>query len=103
MNNSDYLKRQDAVGHLKVMELLRKWDPIGVISEANQDEYDMYSYNIVRMLDSGITAIELAEHLSKIQLERMGLKPKGARDLSIAEELVDFWKNGNPLNSTFSS
>lgn len=92
MNHSDYLKRRDAVGHLKVMELLRKWDPIGVISETNQDEYDMYSYSIVRMLDSGITAIELAEHLNKIQLERMGLEPKGARDLSIAEELVAFWK-----------
>ena len=51
MSKSEYLKRPDAQGHLKVMELLRKWDPIGVITKENQDEYDMYSADIVRLLD----------------------------------------------------
>jgi hypothetical protein len=26
---SEYLKRPDAMGHLKVLEVLRRWDPLG--------------------------------------------------------------------------
>lgn len=92
MSKSEYLKRPDAQGHLKVMELLRKWDPIGVITKENQDEYDMYSADIVRLLDRGCSADDLAAVLAKVQKEHMGLTPNAAHDASIASELVGWWR-----------
>jgi hypothetical protein len=95
VSESEYLKRRYAGGHLKVMEMLRKWDPIGVIFEKNQDEYDSYSPVIVRMLDGGCTAQELAEHLAWLQIDRMGITPNKKHDHDIASELVEFWKHWN--------
>ena len=49
--DSDYLKRLDVQGHLKVKEALRKWDPIGVYGPGSRwpdDEYDAYSGPVVK-------------------------------------------------------
>ena len=70
--DSEYLHRPDVQGHLKIMELLRKWDPIGVYypgSDCPLDEYDGYSATIVRMLDAGVSEKELFKHLYQIKLE----------------------------------
>jgi hypothetical protein len=95
MSESEYLKRPDAQGHLRVMEVLRRWDPIGVFTidpNWSSDEYDSYSPQIVRMLDGGCTAGELAQHLAWIQTDRMAITPDKKRDLEIASELVEWWK-----------
>jgi hypothetical protein len=57
--------------------LLRDWDPIGVrdVSEA-QDEYDGYVGGVYRLLVSGATLSELAEHLLQIERESMRLSPR---------------------------
>ena len=38
MEPSEYLSMPQNQPHLKVMAVLRRWDPIGVISEWNQDD-----------------------------------------------------------------
>jgi hypothetical protein len=93
MDDSEYLRRPDAKGHLKVMEILRQWDPIGAIDESNQDEYDSYSDDIVRMLDAGVSVDVLVEHLRQL-VDYMGLSGFD-EDYSrhCAEQLVDFWKS----------
>jgi hypothetical protein len=95
MPESEYLKRPDAQPHLKVMECLRKWDPIGVFSidsDWPKDEYDGYSGPIVRMLDAGISAKDLAKHLRGLAEKNMGCQCDRAKTMEIAEELVAYWK-----------
>jgi hypothetical protein len=57
--------------------LLCDWDPIGVrdVPEA-QDEYDGYVGGVYRLLVSGATQSELAEHLLQIERESMRLSPR---------------------------
>ncbi|MBI1337583.1 MAG: hypothetical protein GC164_11540 [Phycisphaera sp.] len=93
MIDSDYFRRPDAKGHLKVLEVLRRWDPIGVISEHNQDEYDMYSTHIVQMLDAGASVEDLLKHMRWIVTERMEIGFDAMHSRSCAEELVEFWRS----------
>ena len=93
---SDYLCRADAKGYLKVLEVLRAWDPIGVISESNQDEYDSYAAGIVRMLDGGVTTGDLAKHMTGIVVEGMGIAVDRKKTRECAQQLVDFWKVWKP-------
>ena len=96
MEESEYLKRAYATGHLKVLEMLRQCDPIDVICEDNQDEYDSYAPKIVGMLDAGCDASTLASQLRQIRIEWMGLPDSESSihvDAQIAERLVDWWKD----------
>lgn len=96
MAESEYLRRPDARPHLKVMECLRKWDPIGVFAVGSnwpQDEYDGYSGHIVTMLDAGVDAKSLAKHLRHLAEDNMGCRCDMAKTKAIAEELVDYWRN----------
>ncbi len=90
---SEYLRRPDAEGHLKVLEVLRQWDPIGVISEQHQDEYDSYAPRLIRLLDAGCTVGQLARELYKIKTQEMGLGGSwlGIRERQIAKNLVVWW------------
>ena len=91
MDNSEYLRMPQNQPHLKVMEVLRRWDPIGVITDQNQDEYDSYSVPIVRMLDAGATAAEIAEYMRWVVTERMGIGFDERYSRDCAEELVRYW------------
>jgi hypothetical protein len=72
---------------------LRRWDPIGVISADNEDEYDGYSEHIVRMLDAGATVEDLLEHMRWIVTERMGMGFDHAHSRDCAQELVNSWRS----------
>jgi hypothetical protein len=90
---SEYLTRPDARGHLKVLEVLRQWDPIGVVSEKNQDEYDALAPRLVRLLDARCTPKELARELYRIKTKEMGLCGFWlmSHEKKIARELVEWW------------
>lgn len=90
---SEYLRRPDAREHLKVLEVLRQWDPIGVISESNQDEYDSYAPRLIRLLDARCTPRILAKELYRIKTKEMGLCGFWimSHEKKIAEELVKWW------------
>ena len=99
MTDSEYLSREDARGHLKVLEVLRKWDPIGVYKmESNWplDEYDSYAPQIIRLLDAGGNERQVAAELQQIASLRIGMNSPWAHHLDIAKELVDFWRTWKP-------
>ncbi len=55
--------------------LLRHWDPIGVRNEAEaSSEYDAYVGSVHTLLARGATAREIAEHLTRVETERMGFE-----------------------------
>ena len=60
---------QRAIGEV----LLRNWDPLGVkdVPQA-QDEYEGYVGGVYRLIASGATAKQIAEHLVRIETERLG-------------------------------
>jgi hypothetical protein len=90
---SDYLKRLDVQGYLRVQEALRKWDPIGVCpgSGAPADEYDSYAAPIVRMLDGGASKEEIMKYLKSICVERMEIGFDRTHSEEIVGELLAFW------------
>jgi hypothetical protein len=60
---------QRAIGEV----LLRNWDPLGVKDEPQaQDEYDAYVGGVYQLLASGATAKQIAEHLVRVETDRLG-------------------------------
>ena len=92
MSNRDNKERQRRVMHLVhvVQEILRRWDPIGILPAefAPRDEYDGYAHPIVSMVMRGCSAMELAVHLSNIRTECMGIEPDPERDAAVAVEII---------------
>ena len=92
VRDSDYLKRPDAGGHLKVLHVLRKWDPIGVADES-PDEYDAYAGELIRMLDHGATVDNVVNWMRDLATRHMGLSHVEERlTRDCAQELVDYWR-----------
>ncbi len=60
---------QRAIGEV----LLRNWDPLGVKDEPQaQDEYDAYVGGVYQLIASGATAKQIAEHLVRLETDRLG-------------------------------
>jgi len=53
--------------------LNRDWDPIGVVPDGIDDEYDGYIGVIYSLLRSGANAHTIANHLISIEVEQMGM------------------------------
>ena len=86
--------RSTSQDHLKVMAILRRWDPIGVISEDNQDEYDGYSSDVVRMLDRAAGVDDLLDYMRWVVEDRMGMTHfDEPHSRACAQELVDDWRS----------
>lgn len=91
---SDYLKRLDVQGHLKVKEALRKWDPIGVYgpnSNWPDDEYDGYSGTVVELIDRGASKDEIVKYLERVCVQHMEMPVDRARAETVVEEVLAFW------------
>jgi hypothetical protein len=88
-----FRRRPEAKGYLKVLEVLREWDPISVLPYQNeQDEYDCLAAGITRFLDAGAQVGELARHMADHVRDHMGFTPAAARTEECAAKLVAFWK-----------
>jgi hypothetical protein len=70
--------------------LLRNWDPIGVRDAPQaQDEYDAYVGGVYRLIASGATARDLAEHLARVEAEQLGFQDTDPKMLiPVAEKLL---------------
>jgi hypothetical protein len=67
------------------------WDPIGVAGHPQaRDEYDSYVPGVVSLLFSNASASKIANHLTRIATESMGLSAARKRDLEIAELLIEW-------------
>ena len=69
------------------------WDPIGVagVPEA-RDEYHSYLPVVFGMVRDGNGEEEIAQYLSQVATERMGLSRNADHDLEVARVLVA-WKD----------
>ena len=67
------------------------WDPIGVASHPQaRDEYHGYLPKVFEMLQDGSELKGIAEYLTQITVERMGLSPRPEHDLSVAILLAEW-------------
>src|SRR5690242_3497776 len=82
-------KRNVAKRIRKVEEILRRWDPIGVMvgEFAPVDEYHSYAPHIVTLVSNGCSVDELSRHLNKIRTETIGLPKNLSRDREFAIEI----------------
>lgn len=72
----DYVGRPDAFFHMRVLDLLREWDPIGVYgpgSNAPDDEYDGYADLVMSFLDNDLTPAGISDFLDTLARTSMGL------------------------------
>lgn len=92
--SSDYVRRPDARGHLKVLEVLRKWDPIGVFQYPDwpRDEYDSYAVPLIRMLDAGASRREIVKWMKQTAIWTMGMSFNRRHSTQCAQELIEFWR-----------
>ena len=68
------------------------WDPIGVsgVPQA-RDEYYSYLAEIQSLVLSGCEKSEIANHLTMIEVDRMGMKSTTERNLEVADMLIDWY------------
>ncbi|PZV08040.1 MAG: hypothetical protein DCF32_05800 [Leptolyngbya sp.] len=68
------------------------WDPIGVAGMPGaRDEYDAYLPQVFSLLKAGAGADEIADCLTEISTQAIGLGNNQERDRQIAELLLE-WK-----------
>jgi len=72
--------------------LWQEWDPIGVNDiQAASDEYDTYALQVSGMVAKGSSEREIAEYLTWVETERMGLSDSPAanrKSLMIAKKAL---------------
>jgi hypothetical protein len=76
--------------------LWNEWDPIGVASPALQDEYDSYLAPTLSMLERGATEDGLAEYLSHLVRDYIGLGEEGveySKPREFARDLQAWFKS----------
>ena len=72
-----------------VAAILRKWDPLLVMALAPKDEYDAYAPPIVTLVTEGANAWRVAQHLTKLQSDQLGVTATPAESLKVATEIVE--------------
>lgn len=69
--------------------LMKDWDPIQINDvPLVADEYDRYVPQIIHLLQTGVSAPALSEHLLQIETQKMGLGGDRGRALRVAETLT---------------
>jgi hypothetical protein len=70
--------------------LFYKWDPVGISdSDWGRDEYYGYLPKVFRMALEQATPESIAEYLSSITTESMGLSAAKEHDLAIAKQILE--------------
>ena len=70
---------------LRVQAVLRwAWDPIGLCGVLPADEYDSYAFPVLGMLERGVGDQEIADYLTSVERDRMGLQPAPKKNANIA-------------------
>ena len=91
-SDADHLHPRRVAAYDEIRAVLRRWDPIGVICESNQDEYDSYAQEFASRLDAQASVDKIVEFMRKLVLEHMGMPSfHEARARACATELAVFW------------
>jgi len=76
--------------------LFREWDPIGVSTlDGSPDEYRAYLPQFWQLLRSGAPETEIADYLTEIERERMGLETSEAHRMDIARKAAAIISGGS--------
>lgn len=93
-SDADHLHPRRAAAYDRVRAVLRRWDPIGVICESNQDEYDSYAQEFAARLDAQMPVDKIVEFMRRLVRDQMGLASfDEARARGCATELAQFWRS----------
>ena len=79
---------QAAAASAWIADLLRRnWDPIG--ADNRPDEFASYVSGVERLIASNVTTRELAEHLVRVETERLGYQDTDPKMLiPVAKKLL---------------
>ena len=68
--------------------LYEEWDPVGLRGTAQSDEYDSYVGGVYRLLASGASCEQVAEHLAELERSALGdAEATATRNLAAAMKL----------------
>lgn len=77
---------QDRIGRI----LYEDWDPLGLRGVAPSDEYDSYIGGVYRLLASGASCAEVADHLAQLERAPLGYsEATAARNMAAAKKLCE--------------
>lgn len=93
-SNADHLQPRRVAAYDRIRAELRRWDPIGVICETNQDEYDSYAQEFASRLDAEVPVDKIVDFMRKLVQGHMGLPSfDEARARACARDLAMFWRS----------
>jgi hypothetical protein len=79
------IPKLEAIKHL----FLHEWDPIGVLGISGaSDEYDSYALQVFTLLHQGATAQFIADYLTRLEVEHMGLSSASGHADLIANKVL---------------
>jgi hypothetical protein len=77
---------QDKIGRV----LYEDWDPLGLRGVGPSDEYDSYIGGVYRLLASGASCEQVAEHLAELERGPLGYsEATAARNMGAATKLCE--------------
>lgn len=83
--------KKKAVAQIRtVEEILRRWDPIGILPGdfAPADEYDDYAPHVVSLVAGGISIEQLTQHLENVRTQVIGVEANRDHDCKIAKAIL---------------
>jgi hypothetical protein len=90
----EHLHPRRVAAYDRVRQVLRRWDPIGVVCDENQDEYDSYAQEFASRLDAEAPVDEIVEFMRTLVRDHMGMSSfDEARARACATELAVFWRS----------
>lgn len=94
-------KEQSRERYRQLRALWSRWDPIGVVSpnDERSDEYDQYLGPTLRLLEQNGSQQEIADYLSFVVGEYMGLGERGveqANPVQFAHQLINWFDKNWP-------
>ncbi len=90
VDEADRRRRRPQEGTGRAALILRRWDPLGLFEDPGDglpDDYDRYAPAIEALVERGGTVEELRQHLERIRVEELGVRPEPERDRLFAEEI----------------
>lgn len=82
-------RAEEMLQYQKIDDILwYDWDPIGINDIAPRDEYQSYTPQIFNLLKTGRNRETIAELLSKIETDNMGLVSNMGKCMKIAEKIL---------------
>jgi hypothetical protein len=93
-------KNSISIGYEPIAEILIKYDPIGVYTEGNKDEYDSEAKIIIGRVNEGLSINEIRDIVHSEFIESFDENIAGEPDkyIAIAEDIYNLFHAPNKLS-----